>query len=198
MHYRRIILILSGIILGFVGLWFVGLVWFSWKINSYPQYLETPTQAVVVLTGGRHRIAEGIGILNNHLADKLFISGVPQKVKFADIERQAGVKAYNPYKVELGYKATDTISNAAEIKDWVLKNKIESLRLITSNYHIPRALEELSVYRLPTVIVVHPVYSQKVAKNWWRFGGTFKLIAGEYNKFLYTWLHHRLQNFIGD
>lgn len=198
MWYRRIILFLSGIILGCVGLWFGGLAWFAWKINSYQQNIDTQTQAVAVLTGGRHRVAEGINILNNHLADKLFISGVPQKVKLADIERQAGVKAYNKYKVELGYKATDTVGNAAEIKDWVLKNKIKSLRLITSNYHIPRAMEELSVYQLPTVIVVHPVYSQKVAKHWWRFGGTFRLIAGEYNKFLYTFIHHRVQKLIGD
>lgn len=173
-------------------IWSIGLIWFNYKINHYPEDSITKTDAIVVLTGGRNRIAEGIKLLNMNLADKLFISGVKKNVTVKAIEKQCGVKAQKPAKIELGYQATNTVENAAEISSWVKKNKIKSLRFITSNYHILRGLEELSVYKMPIKIIAHPVYSERVAKKWWQSLGSFKLIVWEYNKFLWTWMAHHL------
>lgn len=188
---KRIFILISLFLLTFL-LWCLGFVWFSQHINSYPDVNEK-TEAVVVLTGGRHRIEEGIKLLNNGIAEKLFISGVPKNINFADIAQKSKVKIVGKAQIELGYEARDTIGNASEIKEWVRKNNIRSLHLVTSNYHLPRALEELSIYRLPIKIIAHPVYSEKIAKKWWYSFATFKLLAQEYNKFLYTYINHRWQ-----
>ena len=190
MPIKRIILLLLSCIFGAVLLWCLSFVLFVRYMNSYPS-IEDKTDAIVVLTGGRHRIEEGIKLLNNGVGDKLFISGVSKKTTLKEIEKKSNVKIKNYYKVDLGYDAADTIGNAAEITDWITKNNVHSLRLVTSNYHLPRALEELSVYHLPISIIAHPVYSEKIAHKWWSSLATFKLLAAEYNKFLYTYLNHR-------
>jgi uncharacterized SAM-binding protein YcdF (DUF218 family) len=174
-----------------VGLWLGGFVFFCYRINHYEVNNEH-TDAIVVLTGGRNRITESISLLNSGLADRMFISGVSKKVTITDIENKSGVALLQPEKVELGYKAKDTVGNASEAKEWIEKNNIHSVRLVTSNYHLPRALTELGTYHLPLKIVAHPVYSEKVSKNWWRSWGTLKFIFAEYNKYVFV----RLRNLI--
>ncbi len=55
--------------------WFGGLIVFDYAINHFPADYNTKTDAIVVLTGGRHRLAESFKLLNDGLADRLFISG---------------------------------------------------------------------------------------------------------------------------
>ena len=43
-------------------------------------------------------------------------------------------------------------------------------------------------------IVVNPVFSENVSPKWWRYSGTFSLMASEYNKFLLVYLKHLLIN----
>ena len=167
-----------------------GLFYFGIKINSYHADLQTKTDAVIVLTGGRNRIMEGIKIINMNLADRLFISGVSNDVSLKDIERTHNIKVNDPLKIELGYHAANTIENASEIHNWVENNDIESIRLITSNYHIPRSIEELSAHPLSTTILIHPVYSENVSPKWWKTKGTQRLIMSEYNKFLYVYIRN--------
>lgn len=175
------------------SLWLVGFILFGIKINDYKIDKTTKTEAVVVLTGGRHRVAEAIKILNKGLAQRLFISGVSEKVSIGDIENKTGERILYPEYTDLGYKATNTIQNAEEIIEWLQKNHITSLRLVTSNYHIPRSLAELSAYNLPLKIIPHPVYSEKISEFWWGSWKTFKFIAGEYNKFLFVKLRNLLK-----
>ncbi|MBQ9035743.1 MAG: YdcF family protein [Alphaproteobacteria bacterium] len=180
-----------------VFFWLSGFIVFCHYINNF-QTSDEASEAVAVLTGGRHRIAEGINLLNNKIGAKLFISGVAKKTTLGEIERKAGNRVQNKQLVELGYEATDTISNASEIAEWVKKNNIHSLRLVTSNYHLPRAIEELAVYKLPVSMIAHPVYSEKVAVKWWSSFATFRLLAEEYNKFIYTAVKHRFYQISGD
>ncbi len=164
--------------------WFCGFIWFGQKINDYNDYDLKYTDAIVVLTGGRNRIAKAVKLMNNNMAEHLFISGVEKHTSLEAIIKSLKISINNPDKVELGYDATDTIGNAREIKDWVEKNNIKSVRLITSNYHIPRSLAEIKAYNLPLEIELTPVYSENVANYWWQSWGTFKLIVSEYNKYL--------------
>jgi uncharacterized SAM-binding protein YcdF (DUF218 family) len=55
--------------------------------------------------------------------------------------------------IVLGYVAEDTRGNAAETADWVATNRIRSLRLVTSDWHMRRAAGELRS-KLPTNIEV--------------------------------------------
>ena len=72
------------------------------------------------------------------------------------------------------------------------QNDIKSIRLVTSNYHMPRSIEEFYFQNPDMKIIVHPVYSDFVAKEWWKSARSFYLIASEYNKFLYVWLARRI------
>lgn len=164
--------------------WFCGFIWFGQKINEYNDYDLKSTDAIVVLTGGRNRIARAIELVNDNIAEHLFISGVEKNTSLNDIVKELKLPINNPEKVELGYNATNTIGNAREIKEWIENNNIKSVRLITSNYHIPRSLAELKAYKLPLDIEVTPVYSENVASYWWQSWGTFKFIFQEYNKYL--------------
>ena len=75
---------------------------------------------------------------------------------------------------------------------WVKENKIKSIYLVTSNYHMPRSMAEFSYYNPKLEIVAYPVFSDKVSKKWWKSWRTFTLLAGEYNKFLYVLLSNGL------
>lgn len=170
--------------------WFVGFILFCNHIRHYENDNSDKTDAVIVLTGGRNRIAEGVRLLNENMAERLFISGVSHDVTIADIEKKAKMQAEDPSKIELGYKATNTIENASEIADWITQNNIKSVRLVTSNYHIPRSLEELKPYNLSVEFVINPVYSDFVKNDWWKSWGTFKFLAFEYHKFLFVYIRN--------
>ncbi|MBR2034012.1 MAG: YdcF family protein, partial [Alphaproteobacteria bacterium] len=59
-----------------VSIWIGGFLVFSQHINTYPKDYTTETEAIIVLTGGRNRIAEAVDLYNKGLAKKMFISGV--------------------------------------------------------------------------------------------------------------------------
>lgn len=178
-------------ILLFVGIiWLSGFCLFNRKINSYEIDYKTKTDAIIALTGGKNRIAESIKILNEGLSDKLFISGVSEKTSIKDIQRVAGIKALDESKITLGKKAHNTIENASETFEWIKANKVNSIRLVTSYYHIPRSMQEFKLYGLRKKITPHPVYSQNVVHDWWKNWGTFKLIASEYNKYAVVYIRN--------
>ena len=186
--------ILYGLISAFLA-WFGGFVCFAHYINSYDIDTHTKTDAIIVLTGGRNRISEGIRLLNDNLADKLFISGVPTDISIKQIEKQANITADDESKIELGRKAKNTLENAIETEEWIKKNNIKSIRLVTSSYHIPRSLQEFIIYVTmgnDLEVILNPIYSPNVNHNWWKSWGTFRLLIMEYNKFLVVYLCRHL------
>lgn len=175
------------------GLWGAGLFRYADAIPTGVADTQTQTDAIVVLTGGSGRLDEGLRLLEEGAAERLFISGV-----YKGVDMQNLLQAYreNPEDlnccVDIGH-AEDTINNAVETAKWVRENAITSLRLVTSAYHMPRSRLEFQ-YALPDVTVVeHPVFPAHVKQeDWWAWPGTTGLIVGEYNKFLMAWARHRL------
>lgn len=45
------------------------------------------------------------------------------------------------------------------------KNNIRSIRLVTSNYHMPRSMAEFRANNREVTILAHPVYSERVRKT---------------------------------
>ena len=174
--------------------WLIGFVFFARAIYSYPTDQDTKTQAIVALTGGSHRIAEAIRLLNEKKSEKLFISGVGKDISLPLIEKQNHIAIKDNSSVFIGRKATNTIGNALETKDWLKDNHINSIRLVTSHYHIPRSIIEFQNANPGIQIIVHPVYSEKILKKWWKSWRTFSLIFMEYNKFLYVYVRSKIQN----
>lgn len=171
--------------------WLGGFCLFAYKINHYPLNKNQKTDAIVVLTGGRNRISEAVELLNAGLADKLFISGVEKNTSLQAICKSQDIPLPQK-KVLLEKKSTNTIENAIETQSWIKKNNISSIRLVTSNYHLPRSVQEFQYQNPSLTIIPHPVFSDFVAKKWWKKGRSFCLIAMEYNKFLYVWLFRHL------
>lgn len=168
-------------------LWAIGCLWFALSVATaaIPPLTEK-TDAIVVVTGGSGRVEEGLKLLKGGVAPKLFISGVNKDVKVHELLRGEEANA----AVTLGYEAVDTKGNADETAPWVRDNNIKSLRLVTSSYHIPRALLELQHQTPGVIILAHPVKTGQeydiTAKSYWAL--TFE----EYNKTLATWIRQAM------
>lgn len=173
--------------------WIIGLFYFGYSINHYTPDLTTQTDAIVVLTGGRNRITEAVKLLNHKMADRLFISGVDKHTNLRTIQKTNKIKSTNLRNIEIGRKATNTESNAEEAFAWTNANHISSIRLVTSNYHISRAMLEFKHLMPEVSIIPHPVYSERIEKKWWTSWQTFSLIFKEYNKFIYKLIQYQLQ-----
>lgn len=183
---------LSYLLLAAIAAWLAGLCVFNSRINSFEVNREEKTDAIVVLTGGRNRLKEAIELLNGGLAEKLFISGVSRGISLQELQKKQQVTIKGAGEITLDEKSTNTVENAIETARWLQDNHISSIRLVTSNYHMPRSMDEFRVHSPGLQILVHPVYSDKVARYWWKTWRSFMLIASEYNKFLYVWLKNRL------
>ena len=183
---------LITVILAFFLLWFGGFLYFCHRINHYPKDEVTKTDAIVVLTGGRNRIKEALRLLDAGLSDKLLISGVEKNISLEEISQEQHLQIPAKGDVQLENNSTNTVENAKESDEWIRKNNISSIRLVTSKYHTPRSLEEFYSKNPALKIIPHPVFSNFVRKRWWRSFHSFYLIASEYNKFLYVFLARRL------
>ena len=170
-----------------LALWAVGFLWFSVSVAAAaPALPHLKTDAIIVLTGGTDRVSVGIDLLRKKKSGKLFISGVNQQTTLADLAH--GEKNL-PCCISLGHKANDTASNAEETQEWVDRNEIKSVRLVTSNYHMPRARLELQRVMPHVDIIPYPVEAPDTAVNTKKF---WLLVFGEYNKTLATWLRHNI------
>lgn len=174
------------------AIWLGTVLWFVNQIPSVPNTDKQETDAIVVLTGGTGRVEYGIKLLKEGRSKKLFISGVSSGVRLQDLIPNY---EYNqlPGSVVLGYEAADTKGNARETADWVKKEKIKTLRMVTANYHIPRGQLELSRMLPGVTIIPDPVFPGNFKREgWWRYPGTTRLIVSEYHKYIASSIQHML------
>lgn len=179
---------------------FVAVVWsagFIVFINTVPRHVvdpDSPTDAIVVLTGGTQRLNTGLLLLSEHKARKLLISGVYHGVELEEI---LNLSKQSPHELEccidIGHDADNTLGNAKETLHWVEEKGFKSIRLVTANYHMPRSLLEFSFFLPQIKIIAHPVFPDHVkVDEWWKWSGTAALLVGEYNKYLLVWLRQEL------
>lgn len=168
--------------------WLIGLAWFGFAIPDAVEDAESKTDAIVVLTGGKGRIEEGVALLRKGLAKKLLVSGVEKGVDLGTLLKRAHLDpAPEDAQIVLGHDADSTESNAVETAAWMHVEGFHSLRLVTANYHMRRALAELRHALPDTRIVPNPVQPETFeAGHWWTRPGTLHLIAEEYTKYLLT------------
>jgi len=177
--------------------WFGGFIIFQQYIRKRPIDNVSRTDVIVVLTGGKNRITEAVRLYNEGLADMLFVSGVGKHVGVESLERQHHLHfTRQPDKVILGREATNTIENAIEVSELIRRNNFDSIRLVTSYYHMPRSVEVIKALTPDVKILEHPVYSPNVSKRWWKRPKSFYLIASEYHKFLFVYIKNLILNFI--
>ena len=137
---------------------------------------DRPTDALVVLTGGAKRIERGLALMERRLAKRMLVSGVARTVRPEELAAQYRAdEALFRCCVDLGREAVDTRSNAEEVARWMERHKFRTLRLVTTDWHMPRARFELS-RRLGDHIVVT---GDAVESN-----PSFGQLFTEYNKYL--------------
>jgi len=130
---------------GFAGIFLIWALGFLWFTVALPQPADSmTTDAVIVPTGGAGRIAQGLQVLDDGLAERMLVSGVDPEVKPEEFAAEFEVdEARMECCVTLGFAAVDTRSNAAETAQWVEDNDVASLRLVTTDWHMRRAAREL-------------------------------------------------------
>jgi uncharacterized SAM-binding protein YcdF (DUF218 family) len=161
----------------------VGFIWFA--ARPAPERESTPTDAIVVLTGGRLRLQNGIELLREGKGRKLFVSGVNHQVDLDDLLRVSGNADWASCCTVLGHDADNTIGNARETAQWMRQQGFKSLRLVTAWYHMPRSLLELNRAMPEVEIIAHPVFPDEVSQvHWWASRSTVLLLASEYGKYL--------------
>ena len=102
------------------------------------------TDAIVVPTGGPGRIDRGLKLLEARQAKRMLVTGVGPGVRPRDLQREYGASA-RLFRccIDLGGEAVDTRSNAAETAAWLRGHRYRSARLVTADWHLPRAAMEL-------------------------------------------------------
>lgn len=145
-----------------------------------------PADAIVVLTGGPSRIIDAVSLLNEGLGQRLLITGVNPTTSPDEMRRALpdGERLMDCC-IDLGHKALNTRGNALEAAEWTRERRFRSLVVVTSSWHMPRAMMELS-RALPDVeLVAYPVVTSRTEpENWWTDTGTLKLLVKEYLKYI--------------
>jgi uncharacterized SAM-binding protein YcdF (DUF218 family) len=169
----------SALIAGFVG--------FAASLERSESNLMAQAEGVVALTGGSDRVLEAAGLLARGQARRLLITGVNRATHGADLEKILPVsKELFACCVDLGYQAQDTAGNARETRDWARTHGITgALIVVTSNYHMPRALVELSAVLPGFTLYPFPVVTEHVnVADWPRDQRVLRLLGREYLKYL--------------
>jgi uncharacterized SAM-binding protein YcdF (DUF218 family) len=162
-----------------------GFGWFLWSLPADEIVLQRDADGIVVLTGGASRISDAIELLAAGRGRRLLISGVNRATTSGEISR------LNPDYGRMVNCCVDfdrslnTLGNAIETKHWAESRGFRSLIVVTSSYHMPRAIAEIA-HQLPDVALLpFPVIADKQhAEPWWTRGTTMKLMMSEYLKFV--------------
>lgn len=171
--------------------WLGGLQWFATLIPTSPNPTNAHADAIVVLTGGKNRLEYGAQLLAEGRAEKLFISGVhediteQQLVNLVPAELRTKVIRLGDNAITLGREAWNTIGNAEETKRWLADQKVGSILLVTSNYHMPRSYYEFRHLVKGVNIIPMPVPADDYdPATWWANSRYRELVFSEYHKYI--------------
>jgi uncharacterized SAM-binding protein YcdF (DUF218 family) len=181
--------VVAVIVAGFAG--------FLFTLRSTEVKPERKADGIVVLTGGSSRVSDAMELLAAGYGKRLLISGVHPTIAAADISRsvQEGQGLFHCC-VDLDHSAVNTRSNALETRRWARERGFKSLVVVTSNYHMPRAIVEMSHAMPDVALVPYAVVGEKWRDEpWWSSGATFRLALSEYVKYIAATLRVRLEGF---
>jgi uncharacterized SAM-binding protein YcdF (DUF218 family) len=154
-------------------IWLMGAVFFTahiTRLNPAPSHI--PSDGAVVFTGEKGRITATLEFCQEHDCKLIHISGI-----YPEFHHSKEPSSLSRLHIS-DDKATNTQENIIQTKKWIDRHKIKSVRLFTSDYHMPRCLLEAQKWNI--TIFPHPLHLKVDNISRVRF------IFYEYNKYLVT------------
>jgi uncharacterized SAM-binding protein YcdF (DUF218 family) len=164
----------------------IGFIVFANSIEREHAVPQQSADGIAVLTGGVARIDAAMKLLADGKAKRVLITGVNRTTTTEELKDLASQgDQYFTCCVDIDKEARNTIDNATETSEWVALHRYGSIIVVTSNYHMPRALAELARVMPGVTLMPYSVVDNNVhLDRWWTYPGTTKLLLSEYLKYL--------------
>jgi uncharacterized SAM-binding protein YcdF (DUF218 family) len=177
-----------GALVAIALIWTAGLFAFADRVQRMaPPVSVAEADGIVALTGASDkRIAEAMQLLQEGKGRRVLVSGVDRKVTREELRKvTAAPSRLYDCCVDLGFDALNTLGNAQEIAAWTHAKRFDSLIVVTSDYHMPRALLEIRAVLPGVTLTSYPIITPSLdARRWWRTAGGAKFMTLEYCKYL--------------
>lgn len=181
------VIIIAALLIG-GGFFFGGFFRFVDTIVNYQTPSPLAADGIVVLTGGAERITGAVELMTAGKARRLLISGVHPDTSASRLGRMVEAEPdMMACCVDLDRRAANTIGNALETAKWARRNGFLSLIVVTSAYHMPRSMLELS-HAMPDIrLIPYPVTRPGLTLgNWSEDRSVIVLLLQEYLKYTAT------------
>lgn len=165
---------------------FAGFIVYLGEIRADEPRTARSADGIVVLTGAAQRMTDAIELLAANRGKRLLVSGVNPSTTQEELKKQIpDFSRLSECCIDLGHEAQNTFGNAVETAAWAKKHGFKSLLIVTSAWHMPRALVELERETDNIELIPYPVVTERMREqSWWTNPHTARLLVFEYLKYL--------------
>ncbi len=173
---------LKRLVITLVFLYGAGFVVFAMALPTAPRTIGD-VDGIVALTGGGSRLDAAVALFESGKGERLLISGVNTQTSRRDLKKLLHGKKRFDCCADLGYAAENTFGNAKEAAAWTRFHHFRSILIVTSRYHMPRAIAEFRDVMPDVKRIPYPVEAETGKGNAGKLRA-LKLLHSEYAKFL--------------
>jgi uncharacterized SAM-binding protein YcdF (DUF218 family) len=178
MGLERSYRLLKRIVITLVVLYGAGFFVFAMSLPTTP-HIVGEVDGIVALTGGGSRLDVAVALFEKGKGERLLISGVNTQTTKRELKKLLHGKRRFDCCADLGYAAENTFGNAKEAAAWTRFHHFQSILIVTSRYHMPRAIAEFRDVMPDVKRIPYPVEAETGSKL-----RTLKLLHSEYAKFI--------------